>query len=165
MIDHENIESSHDSSVSHRTPTPLDLAVSLAAKKLIETPLASPELTPSSEEAEKPYPGQIIERDGQKFVLKPYLYSKPVWKDGQRTYEDVPATYAQYYSHTFYINGGDSGPMEPGPGWDARHLLRDKEYVFKKHNRTFSDDELKDLPFNLPDEPYLDVWPLPEDTH
>ncbi len=107
----------------------------------------------------EPQPGDEIERNGEKFVLIPLTYYRRIWKDGQRTFEEVPYTYRQYYSHTFYVDGGDSGDMEPGPGWDGRRHLRDPENTQKRHNRQFSDEQIKDLPLNLPDDILLFVEP------
>ncbi|MDB5163339.1 MAG: hypothetical protein JWO54_601 [Candidatus Saccharibacteria bacterium] len=167
MLEDENSTNySTESPTLRQTPTPLEIAFTEAAQKLVEGPVtaqgASTEST--SAETEGPKAGQIFERDGVKFGLNPSYYSRLVWKEGQRMYEDVPYTYRQYYSHTFYMDGGDDGPMEPGPGWDSRWSLRDDESALDTHNRIFSNEQLRDLPHNLPNEICLFVRPYEANT-
>ena len=63
-------------------------------------------------------------------------------------WEDQGYTLRQYFSH-------DTEEMGPGPGWDFRERLLNKEWAMERFGRTFSEDEVFS-PRNLPDLPYFD---------
>lgn len=75
--------------------------------------------------------------------------------DGKKYHRvDSGYTIREWYSHETPEKG-------PGPGWDSRFHLDDKEYAMKKFGRTFTLDEIMN-PHKLPNEPYY-RWQLVEE--
>jgi len=131
---------------SLRRVSPLDVARVVMQRRGVDLGehLEAPAFSPADHIA-----GDIIERDGKEYMLTPVLRTAEGWKDGERVYSKLPYTYRQYYSHTFEEPG--SSRMVPGPGWDSRFHLYDKDTARLLHDRTFSPEELESLPASLPD--------------
>jgi hypothetical protein len=128
--------------------TPLDFAqLVLRHEKAIE-----------AEINHSPDAGDIVEQDGVKLMYVPeYYYSKRV-TDGKYTDTPIAYTYQQYYSHSF--EDESTNRMIPAPGWDVRFRLHDNEVAERVHGRTFSADELSDVPTSLPNDVALFLKPL-----
>ena len=75
--------------------------------------------------------------------------------DGKK-YRKVDSGYTikEWYSHHTDGKG-------PGPGWDGRMALLDKDHALKKFGREFTEEEVFN-PSKLPDTPYYE-WKLIEE--
>lgn len=132
-----------------RKVTPLDLANAALRHKVVESAEFAPEFA---------HAGDIVERDGNKGMFVPLLYSSKKVIDGRFSSVRVPYTYRQYYSHSFYDSG--TGNTISAPGWDSRLSLYSDGIAQRRHGRTFTPEELKDLPSSLPDEEALFLRPI-----
>ena len=152
MIENKNPETPG----KHR-PSPIDVARVIKRMRDMQPAQepAAPEAEPVSPE---PQAGDIIERNGMQYMLAPELRTTRRWQDGHIVYGQEPYTYAQYYAHTFEEPG--TGERIPGPGWDSKFRLQNEGLAIELHNRTFTPEELQQLPNNLPDTPALFVSDL-----
>jgi hypothetical protein len=74
-------------------------------------------------------------------------------KEGKLVDVQVPYTYRQYYSHSF--EDPVTHRWEPAPGHEGKFRLLDAATALHIHGRVFSQEELQDLPNNLPDDEAL----------
>ena len=126
-------------------PTPRDMADAIARRRGIGlAEHLETTATPTEHAA-----GDIIERDGKRYMLVPELRMAEKWEDGKRVFQQHPYKYAEYYAHTFPEPG--TNLWVPGPGWDSHFRLYDPAIAVAVHDRTFSTEELRDFPANLPD--------------
>lgn len=122
--------------------TPRNVANVLMGRKVVETA-----------EIALPKAGDVIIRDGQELMYVPDLRWTKRVKDGKLVDVQVPYTYQQYYSHSF--EDPVTHRWEPAPGHDGKFRLFDDAAALRMHGRIFTQDELEDLPNNLPDEDAL----------
>ena len=122
--------------------TPRDFAYFILRSKSIE-----------STEAVRPKAGDVIMRDGVELMFVPELRWTRRLKDGVMVNVQAPYTYQQFYSHSF--EDPKSHQWECGPGHDTKFSLFDDEAALRAHGRTFTSEELKDLPTNLPTDDVL----------
>jgi len=133
-----------------RNVTPLDIANAMRRRKPIEA-----DQTPVQVTAEA---GDIVEHDGKQEMFIPlYYFSKKVVDDSLVDVR-IPYSYRQFYSHSFVDEA--TGRTIPAPGWDSRHRLMDEDVALRTHGRTFTSEELVDLPNNLPSDDALFLRPL-----
>jgi hypothetical protein len=129
--------------------TPLDLANAALQRKGIEA---------SKPIQGFPKAGDVVERDGVKKMYVPQFFSSKKVVEGKLIDVRLPYTYRQYYSHSFFDEGTRNAI--PAPGWDYVFSLHNRELTQNRHGRTFSEEELKDLPNNLPEEEALFLRPI-----
>lgn len=129
--------------------TPLDLAKAVLRRNS-EAKVKEPETIAKA--------GDVVERDGVTYMYVPSLRSSKKIVDGRYVDARVPHTYRQYYSHSF--EDPRTGRWESAPGWDSRLRLRDGEVARRHHGRVFSEEELRDLPNNLPQDDALFLRPM-----
>jgi len=122
-----------------------------------------PRFTPASmdslergEHSDGPKLGAIVEMDGVKYRWSPVATGKDVYD--RELQQRVPGahTYRTYFSHSTPEAG-------PGPGWDYRFKLLDKDVALTYYGRTFTHDQVLDPAENMPDELFLTLSPLEED--
>lgn len=138
-----------------RSASPIDMARALKRLRGVDVAPVKPEAVV---EDAAPKAGDIIERDGEQYMLAPVLRTVAEWKDGRQIFTQQPYTYRQYYAHTF--EEPETGNRIPGPGWDSKFRLQDDELATIMHNRTFTKEELEELPNNLPETDCLFVSDL-----
>lgn len=122
--------------------TPRNLAYAVLRRRGIE-----------SGETAQPKAGDVIIRDGEELMFVPDLRRTKRLIDGKLVEVRVPYTYRQYYSHSF--EDPETDRWESAPGWDYKFSLCDDKVALLKHGRTFTREELKDLPDNLPTDDVL----------
>lgn len=151
-----------DTKLPKVAPSPLDLAKVVMRRRGAGVDVATDSFRMEESLATTEHSaGDIIERDGRKYMLVPQLRTAERWEDGRRVYYKVPYTFREYYSHTF--PEPSTGRVVPGPGWDSKFHLTDQKFAETVHGRTFSDQELSDLPTSLPNTDCLVVKDLEDD--